>query len=268
MIYPCFKGKVAVVTGGTRGIGRQVSELLAKSGCSLSLFYRRDRASADAAVKELKGSRVEVNATQVNIADEDEIPRMIAETRNKFGRLDYLVSNAVFGVVKPIGEFTAKRFDISMKTNARAYILLAQAAADMMVPPGTVDDPWEVGDSPLPATKRIVALSSLGSQKYIPGYAAVGTSKAAIETITRYLAVELGPRGIGVNTVSGGLVQTDSMKAFRDNQDWIDDQIKKTPLGRIAEPGDIAKVVVWLLSDQSAWMTGQTVIADGGLSLV
>ncbi len=268
MIYPCFKGKVALVTGGTRGIGRQTSELLAASGCSLALVYRHDRRTAEATEKELEGYKVAIHLIQANIAEEKNIPFVLAEVNKRFGRLDYFVSNAVFGVLKPIGEFTAKRFDIGMNANARAYLLLAQAAADLMVPPGTVDDPWEVPDGPLPAHKRIVALSSLGSGKHIPRYAGIGASKAAIETLTRYLAVELGARGIGVNTVSGGLVQTDSLNAFKEDAEWLGNQIKRTPLGRIGQPRDIAQAVVWLLSDQAAWITGQTIIADGGLSLM
>jgi len=268
MIYPCFQGKVALITGGTRGIGRQISELLAASGCSLYLVYRHDRASAEAAENDIHHYKVGVETSQANLMDDAVIPEIIAGVNNRFGRLDYLVSNAVFGVIKRIGDYTAKRFDISMKTNARAYLLLAQAAADLMVPPGTVDEPSEVKDGPLPATKRIVALSSLGSEKYIPGYAGVGASKAAIESLTRYLAVELAPRGIGVNTVSGGLVETDSLAYFSEKPEWIESQVAKTPLGRIARPEDIAKVVVWLLSDQAEWITGQNIIADGGLSLV
>ena len=267
MIYPCFYGKVALITGGTRGIGRQVAETLARSGCSLSLVYRRDRVSAQATEDDLGQHKIAVQTTQANLMDDAEIPRIIAEVNKRYGRLDYFVSNAVFGVIKRIGEYNAKRFDLSMKTNARAYLLLSQAASDLMVPPGSVDDPWEVPDGPIKPVKRIVALSSLGSERYIPGYAGVGASKAAIESLTRYLAVELGARGIGVNAVSGGLVETDSIKAFNDKQEWLDAQIARTPLGRIAQPKDIAEVVVWLLSDQSHWITGQTVIADGGLSL-
>jgi len=258
---------VALITGGTRGIGRQIAELLADQGCSLFLVYRRDRRAAEAAERELSEKKVAVQIMQANIAEEDWIAQIIADVSKRYGRLDYLVSNAVFGVLKPVGDFTAKRFDVAMDTNARSYLLLAQAAADMMVPAGTVDDPWEVPDGPLPPGKRMVALSSLGSQKIIPGYTAVGASKAAIETITKYLAADLAQRGIGVNAVAGGLVNTDSLKAFKENSDWIDEQVRRTPLGRLAEPMDIAKVAVWLLSDQAGWITGQTIIADGGLSL-
>lgn len=268
MIYTCFNDKVALITGGTRGIGRQIAEILADAGCNLSLVYRRDRRAAEAAENELSEKNVAVQTIQANLADEDWIAQIIADVAKRYDRLDYLVSNAVFGVLKPVGDFTAKRFDVAMDTNARAYLLIAQAAADMMVPPGTVDDPWEVPDGPLPPRKRIVALSSLGSRKIIPGYAAVGASKAAIETITKYLAAELAERGIGVNAVSGGLVNTDSLKAFRENSDWLESEINRTPLGRVAEPADIAKVAVWLLSDQAAWITGQTIVADGGLSLI
>ena len=267
MIYPCFKDKVALITGGTRGIGRQIAELLADSDCNLSLVYRRDRRAAEATEKELTREGVGVQLIQAGLADEDSIAEIIAQAKDRYGRLDYLVSNAVFGVLKPVGEFTARRFDAAMDVNARAYLLLAQAAADLMAPPGSVDDSRERPEGRLAARKRIVAISSLGSHTPIPGYAAVGASKAAIESLTRYLAVELAPRGIGVNAVSGGLVDTDSLKAFREHSDWIDQQVERTPLGRIAEPADIARVVVWLLSDQAQWITGQTIVADGGLSL-
>lgn len=268
MIYPCFKNKVALITGGTRGIGRQISELLANSGCNLALVYRRDKRSALATEEELIKKQVAVTLIQGDVSDPEQVPEIIAEVSKRFHALDYFVSNAVFGTLKPVGDFTAKRFDVSMHSNARSYLLLAQAAANMMVPPGTVDDPWEKPDGPLPATKRMVVLSSLGSHKHIPGYAGIGASKAAIEAITRYLAVELAERGIGVNTVSGGLVHTDSLKAFAAHEGWVDEQIKRTPLGRVADPVDIAMVVVWLLSDQAGWITGQNIIADGGLSLI
>jgi len=266
MIYPCFKDKVALITGGTRGIGRQIAELLAESGANLALVYRHDRMSAEATQAELQRKNVAVLLIQADLSKEESIAEIIAQVRHRYEELDYLVSNAVFGVLKPIGEFTAKRFDIGMHANARAYLLLAQAAADLMVPPGKVGE--RGGGRGDPRYKRIVALSSLGSWRVIPGYAGVGASKAAIESLTRYLAVELAPRGIGVNAVAGGLVQTDSLKAFSEQSSWIKEQVARTPLGRIGEPSDIAKVVVWLLSDQAAWVTGQTVIADGGLSLV
>ncbi len=268
MIYPCFQKKTALITGGTRGIGRQIAEQLAESGCSLSLVYRRDKRSAEAAVKDLARHDIGIQLIKKDLGKDESVAEIIAEVHSRYDKLDYLVSNAAFGVLKPVGEFTGKRFDAAMSPNAKAYLLLAQAAADLMVPLGSVDDPWERPDGPLPAHKRIVAMSSLGSRKIIPGYAAVGASKAAIETITRYLAVELAPRGIAVNTVSGGLVDTDSLKAFGEFTGWVEEQKKRTPLGRIATPSDIAKVVVFLLSDQSEWITGQTIIADGGVSLM
>ena len=269
MIYPCFQNKVALITGGTRGIGRQISELLANSGCHLALVYRRDKRAAESAEEELIKKNVAVHLIQADIGDPDQVPEIIAEVSKRFHSLDYFVSNAVYGTLKPIGDFTAKRFDVGMHANARSWLLLAQAAADMMVPAGSVDDPWEKPkDGILPPKKRMVVLSSLGSTKYIPGYAGIGASKAAIESITRYLAVELAGRGIAVNTVSGGLVHTDSLKAFAEHEHWVEEQIKRTPLGRTADPIDIAKVVVWLLSDQAEWITGQNIVADGGLSLV
>ena len=268
MQYACFKDKVALITGGTRGIGRQIAEMLADSGCSLAIVYRRDRVEAQNVENEIIRRNVGIRTIKADIADENSIPEIIAEVDSVYGKLDYLVSNAVFGVLKPIGEFTGKRFDVGMNANARAYLLLAQAAADLMVPEGVAENLRKNVRGPLPTKKRIVAMSSLGSVRYIPGYAGVGASKAAIETLTRYLAVELAPRGIGVNAVSGGIVDTRSIEAFSDRSAWIDERIEKTPLGRIGRPDDIAKVVVWLLSDQAEWITGQTIVADGGLSLI
>ncbi len=264
MIYPSLNNKVALVTGGTRGIGRRVAELMAMSGCHLCLSYKKDREEAEATEKMLKKYPVSVDTFQSDVMNEGEISDLIAAINSSYRRLDFLVSNAVFGILKPVGQFTGKRFDVAMDANARAYLLLAQAAADLMSPIGAVKKDRE--DLPKPR-KRIVALSSLGSQHHLPGYAAVGASKAAIESLTRYMAVEMAPRGIGVNAVSGGLINTRSIQAFIKKKSWVKDQIKRTPFKRIGQTDDIAKVVVWLLSDQSEWITGQTIVADGGFSL-
>jgi len=260
MAFDCFSDKVALITGGTRGIGLAVAKILAENGCNLALVYRRDKKSASAAETQLAETGAKVITIRSNIADPEVIPSITEKIDKEFGRLDYFVSNAVFGVLKPAAEFDAKRFDACMDTNAKAYMLLAGECAKLMAPDG--------GAVPSPGQKRIVALTSLGSHKVIPGYAGIGAGKAAIEAITRYLAFELAQRGIGVNAVSGGLVDTDSMKAFEGEKKWLDAQIANTPMGRIGSADDIAKVVVWLLSDQSAWITGQVIVADGGLSLV
>ncbi|HEX9745264.1 MAG TPA: SDR family oxidoreductase [bacterium] len=266
MKYDCFQDKVAIITGGTRGIGRQVAEQLAKQGCNLALVFKRDKRSADAAAEELMRHNINVQLIQANLAH-DHAPDTIAnEFQTKFGRLDYLVSNAAFGIMRPVGEFTGKRFDAAMAPNAKAYLLLTQELSPIMVPPGD-EGKYRDENGGIKAEKRIVALSSLGSIRAIPGYVGVGASKAAMESITRYLAYELAPRGIAVNNVSGGLVDTDALRAFGESTDWMDREIKETPLRRIAYPNDIAKVVLFLLSDQAAWITGQTIVADGGLTL-
>lgn len=262
MRYDCFKNKVALITGGTRGIGRQIAEHLAAEGCHLSLVFKRDRRAAEAALDDLQKHGVTVQLIQANLALDHTPEKIVTEFQQMFDHLDYLVSNAAFGVMRPVGEFDGKRFDAAMAPNAKAYLLLTQAIVDLMAPPPTGDI-----KGPIRAEKRIVALSSLGSVRVTPGYVAVGASKAAIESITRYLAYELAPRGIGVNTVSGGLVETDALRAFGESPNWIEYEIKKTPLKRIAQPHDIAKVVLYMLSDQSEWITGQTIVADGGYSV-
>ena len=266
MKYDCFKDKVALVTGGTRGIGKKIAELLAESGCHLSLVFKRNKTAADETAREFSIYGVEVQLIQANLAKDESAVDIITEVRKRFNRLDYLVSNAAFGVMRPIGEFDGKRFDAAMGPNAKAYLLLSQVAAELMSPMGGNGDSKK-SEGEIRADKRIVALSSLGSVRAIPGYVAVGASKAAMESITRYLAYELAPRGIGVNTVSGGLVDTDALRAFGESPQWIEREINKTPLKRIAQPIDIAKVVLYMLSDQSEWITGQTIVADGGNSL-
>ena len=137
----------------------KVAELLAESGrCDVAMVYRHDKISAEAAKKAVEAHNVTALTIQADLSKEESIPEIIAQVKERFDRLDYLVSNAVFGVLKPIGQFTSKRFDASMNTNAKAYLLLAQAAAELMVPEGSA-----VPDLPQAANKRIVALSSLGS---------------------------------------------------------------------------------------------------------
>ncbi len=268
MAYECFKDKVALVTGGSRGIGLKISELLADSGCNLAIAYMRNVKAADEAKASLSKKGIKVHTIKANVAKEEAIDKIMEEISDNFGRLDYLVSNAAFGVLKPVGDFTAKRFDACMDANARAWLLLAQKGAEIMVPQDEiVEDFWNSPGGPVPENKRMVSLSSLGSFKVMPGYVGVGASKAAIETITRYLASEYGKRGIAVNTVSGGLVETDALKAFGDIDEWINNRVKITPLKRIGTPMDIAKAAVWLLSDQASWITGQTIIVDGGLDI-
>jgi NAD(P)-dependent dehydrogenase (short-subunit alcohol dehydrogenase family) len=191
-------------------------------------------------------------AIRADVGKPDEIKAMFRTFQEEFGRLDIFVSNAVSGVVGPatrIGKFGWAR---AMDVNARAFLLGAQEATKLMGESGGV----------------MVALSSIGTRRCLPGYGAVGASKAAIESLTRYLGAELAPRKIRVNAVSGGPVDTDALDYFPDREALKKRWEELTPAGRIAKPAEIADVVLFLCSDESRWICGQTIIADGGLTLV
>ncbi|MBD3178329.1 MAG: SDR family oxidoreductase [Candidatus Latescibacteria bacterium] len=244
-------GKNALITGGTRGIGLAVAVELAEEGAAVALNYRSDSAQAEEAVSMIEAKGGRALSMQADITEPKEIKRMFTEVREQLGSLDYFISNAVSGVLGPaerIGRFGWKR---TMETNARAFMLCVQQGLKVFNPEGG----------------SIVALSSVGSRRVLPGYAGVGASKAALEALVRYFGRELAPRGINVNAVSGGPVETRSLDYFPEKDEIIDDWVGKTPAGRLGRPEDIARVVSFLLSDKAAWIRGQTITADGGMTL-
>ena len=245
-----LKGKVAVITGGTKGIGRAVARKLAARGCDIVVNYFRSRNTAGETVSELQALGVRALAVRGNIGNKDFHPKLFDEVRQAFGHVDILVSNAALGLFANIMDVDERAWDLSLHTNAEAFLLCVQQAAPMM-----------------PQGGKIVALSSLGSTRYIPGYSAIGISKAAIETLTRYLAHELAPRHINVNTVSGGFIDTDALKSFPNYDEMMREVIHRTPFGRVGTPDEIADVVVFLCTDAARWITGQIIIVDGGYSL-
>ncbi len=245
-----LKGKIALITGGSRGIGRAIGLRLAEHGVTVIINYVRHRrdAEATAAAIEEKGSRCLV--IKANVAKKDNVDRMFAEIREQFGRLDFLVSNAASGVLKPAMELTIRHWDWAMDINARALLTLAQQAAPLMDQGG-----------------RIMAVSSLGAVRAVPNYTVVGASKAALESLIRHLAVELGPRGITVNTISAGVVDTDALKKFPNRDEMISTSLARTPLGRLTTPEDVADVALFLCSEHSAMIHGQVITVDGGYAI-
>ncbi|BAU29662.1 enoyl-[acyl-carrier-protein] reductase [NADH] [Aneurinibacillus soli] len=188
-----------------------------------------------------------------NIADKDNIKEMFEEIDREFGRLDYFVSNAASGVLRPLMELEESHWDWTMNINSRAYLFCAQQAAKLMEKTGG---------------GKIIGLSSLGSQFVIPNYTTVGVSKAALESLTRYLAIELAPMNISVNAVSGGAVDTDALKHFPNREEIVSEAAARTPAGRMVEPEDLANAVMFLLSDQASMIRGQTLVVDGGISVL
>ncbi len=187
-----------------------------------------------------------------NVADPEALDGMFAAIREEFGSLDILVSNAASGVIKPALELTPKHWNWTMDINAAALLPLVQHASKLMADRGG----------------HVVAVSSLGAVRAIPNYAAVGASKAALESLVRHLAVELAPRGMRVNAVSAGVVDTDALKHFPNREQMLSEGAKRTPAGRLVEPQNVADAVLWLVSPFASMVVGQTIVVDGGYSVV
>lgn len=243
-------GKVALVTGGTKGIGRAIALRLAKAGADVAVNYFRSRDAADKMVEELQELGSDAIAIRANVGKHELLHRVFDELREKYGRLDILISNAALGLYTEALKIDDKAWDLSMHTNAQAFLLCVQHCIDMM-----------------PNGSKIVALSSLGSHRYIDGYAAIGVSKAAIENLTKYLAYELAPRKINVNCVSGGFIDTDALKVFPSYEEMKKEVERRTPFGRIGKADEVAGVVYFMCTEDARWITGQTVIVDGGYTL-
>jgi enoyl-[acyl-carrier protein] reductase III len=245
-----LKGKTALVTGGTRGIGKAIALALADMGASVAINFFRSRDSAKAAVAEIESRGVRAIAVRANMGNEEQVPGLFEEVLRSFHKLDILVSNAALGHFGNVLDVDDKMWDIAMNTNAKALLFSAQHAVKMM-----------------PDGGKIVALTSLGSHRYIPGYASIAMSKAAIESLVKYLAWELAPRRINVNAVSGGFIDTDSLKIFPTYKEIIVESTRRTPFGRVGTVQEVANVAAFLCTDKASWVTGQTIIVDGGYTL-
>jgi enoyl-[acyl-carrier protein] reductase III len=235
-------GASVLVTGGTRGIGLAIAKRLVADGASKAVLgYMRNDAAAAAAAQEIE-------AEVVLVRGEVSKPAVVEELASH-GPYAVVVHNAATGVIEPALDTTDKHWDWTLNANARALLSLARACAPSMAE----------GSS-------IVAISSLGSQRVLENYVLVGTSKAALESVVRYLGVELSASGIRVNAVSGGVVATGALEHFP-NKDEMLASVERTPAGRLVEPDDIAGAVSFLCSEDAAMVRGQTLIVDGGFSL-
>jgi enoyl-[acyl-carrier protein] reductase III len=243
--------KVALVTGSSRGIGKATAIRLAKEGYDIVINYARSKTKAIETAAEIEALGRKALVVKANVGDVEKINYLFAEIKKEFGRLDVFVNNAASGVQRPLMELEESHWDWTMNINSKALLFCAQEAAKLMDQGG-----------------KIVSISSLGSIRYLENYTVVGVSKAALEALTRYLAVELADKNIIVNAVSGGVVDTEALKHFPNRDELLKEAQQKTPAGRMVEIDDMVNAIMFLLSDQSNMIRGQTIIVDGGVSLL
>jgi len=250
-----FAGKIAVVTGSGRGIGRAIALYFARLGADMVINYFRNRAPAEATALEIQGLGRRSLVVRANVGKIEEIDHLFAQVKDTFGGLDFLICNAASGYNRPVMEQKLKGWEWAMNINARSLLFAAQRAAPLMERRGG---------------GAIVSISSPGSSRVIPDYVVVGASKAALEAVTRYLAVELAPQNIVVNAVSPGVVLTDALRHFdavRRDEHILERAIALCPAGRLVTPEDVAGVVAFLCTPAASMIRGQTILVDGGYTL-
>ena len=245
-----LQGKIALVTGGSRGIGRAIALRFAESGVNVVVNYVRHRRDAEETAAQIEAQGVRCLIVKANVANDDDVEQMCARIGEEFGVLHFLVSNAASGVLKPALELSSRHWNWAMDINARALLTLARYGVPLMRERGCM-----------------LAVSSLGAVRAIENYTAVGASKAALESLVRHLAVELGPMGINVNTISAGAVDTEALKKFPNREQILSTALGRTPLGRLTTPEDVANVALFLCSDLASMIQGQTIVVDGGYSI-
>ncbi|MDX1614828.1 MAG: enoyl-[acyl-carrier-protein] reductase FabL [Candidatus Promineifilaceae bacterium] len=251
-----FSNKVALVTGSGRGIGREIAVKLAGEGAHVVVNFFRNREPAEETAAQIRELGRQALVVKANVGDLDDLDSMFGQVGESFGRLDILVHNAASGYNRPVLEQRPRGWEWTMNINARSLLFEAQHAAQLMQPDGGA----------------IVAVTSLGSTRVMPDYVVVGASKAALEALVRYIGVELAPLNIRVNAVSPGLVVTDALEHFsmfdEEGRALIEETRQRTPVGRLCEPQDVAELVAYLCDPRASMICGQTIIIDGGYSLL
>jgi len=252
-----MRGKTAVVTGATKGIGKAIVEKFASEGVNVAFTYNSNKDVANEIAQELTDKYgIKAKAYPLNILELDEFKPLFLEIDKDFDRVDFFISNAmIYGrpVVGGYGKFMKLRPTKGLQNiytaTVGAFVRGSQEAATRM---------QKVGGG------AIVTMSSTGNLIYIDNYAGHGTNKAAVEAMSRYAAVELGEMGIRVNAVSGGPIDTDALKAFTNYEEVKAETIKRSALDRMGLPEDIAGAVYFLCTPEASWVTGQTLVVDGG----
>ncbi len=247
-----FSGRRVLVTGGSGDIGRALCVAFGSRGARVAMTYFSDHEGKRATEVAMAEAGAEAPVViRCNLRDKSASAEVAEATLEAFGGVDFFFSNAASGVLRPAMELTSRHWDWTMDVNARSFLALTQALAPTMGPGG-----------------RIMALTSTGSVRAIEHYAAVGASKAALESLVRHLAMELGPRGITVNAISPGVVDTKALIHFPQRAQLLEVAAMRTPNGRITTPEDVAAVAVLLASPLAAMIQGQTIAVDGGYSIL
>jgi 3-oxoacyl-[acyl-carrier protein] reductase len=246
-----LQGKVAVVTGASKGIGAAIARHLAAEGAAVVVNYSSSKEGADRVVSEIKSKGGRAVAVQANVAREADIERLFAETKRAFERLDILVNNAGIYEFSPLESVTAEHFYKQFDLNVLGLLLVTQQAAKHFGPEGG----------------SVVNISSVVAHSPVATASVYSATKAAVDAVTRSLAKELGPRNIRVNSINPGMVETEGLHgAGIADSDFRKSIEAQTPLGRIGQPDDIAPAAVFFASSDSAWITGETLTISGGMS--
>ncbi len=247
---PKLANKVALVTGASKGIGASIAKHLAAEGAAVVVNYSSSKEGADRVVAEITKQGGRAVAVQGNVAKKADITRLLEETKKAYGKLDILVNNAGVYEFSPLEAITEEHFHKHFDLNVLGLLLTTQAAVPLFGPQGG----------------SIIHISSVVSTFAPPASAVYSGTKGAVDTITRVLAKELGPKKIRVNSINPGMVETEGVKSAGFSEGDFRKQIESTtPLGRIGQPPDIAGAAVFLASDDSAWLTGENIVISGGL---
>jgi enoyl-[acyl-carrier protein] reductase III len=251
--FDILRGKTAVITGSGRGIGRAIALELADHGANVAVNYFRHRERAEQTAADIEAAGGRAIVVKAHVGAPDGAQRLVQTAAEEFGCVDIFIGNAASGVLKPVGELEPKGWDWTLNVNTRSILFGVQAAAECMK-----GNHWG----------RIIGLTSFGSRRVLPEYSVVGVSKAAIEALIRYLAVELAPYGIICNAVSPGVVETEALDFFPSKDAILKHGLERTPAGRFVTPEEVAKLVAWLCTDDAKMIVGQTIVMDGGYELV
>ena len=246
-----FSGKRVLVTGGSGDIGTAMCTAFARAGAKVAFTWFVNHAGRDAVTAAIEAAGSEALAVRVNLRDPTAAGEVSEAIIAAWGGVDIFLSNAATGVLKPAMELKEKHLQAVMSVNAIAFLRIAQKLMPTM-----------------PAGGRLIALTSAGATRALDHYASIGASKAALESLVRHLAVELGPKGITVNALCPGVVDTRALNHFPNRETILKMARARTPNGRIATPADVADVALFLASPAASMIQGQTIVVDGGYSIL